>query len=687
MKKQLIYFFVSITFSFAQQFPVTKKIPVKNKIGGIEYIDNYEWLEKDDTESRSWANAQTEVANIKLEEIEKKYDLKNKIKEYYSLSSNSLPTKKGLYFYSLYRKDKNNPAILYYRKKLNDSPIEIFNPVKTENDNSTIITSYYPSKYSKILAVMLSKNGEDLRKLKFYDFESSKILNDELKNIKFSKIFWKGSEGVFYKKNSNKVVTQRDSTFQIFYHKLGENQENDKMIYDSKSNKSRLDFLKSDNKLIITEKDNLNTIYKILDLDNEQNEFTTIIDTTAMDFRFINNNKFYYSSRDFDWGELRYFDINDRANEKVLIPQIYNHLLTDCDFASEYILCSYRTAQKNYLGVYKQNGEFVRKFDAPTGFDFSIQFFDEETKDIYVTFYSKTISYQNFKLNIETGEINNFYNDYIKPKPTIFPLDYFSTKITSYKSRDGKDITITIIHRKNVELTGNNPTLLETYGGYGMVSTPNYTPSLLTFLNNGGVYAYAEVRGGGEKGKKWHKNGCVLTKQNTINDLIDAATFLISEKYTNSNKLAITGGSNGGMVVVAAAMKRPDLFKLVIPIAGVYDMMKFQNFTAGNYWVSEYGSPDKPNEAAYLYSYSPYHNVDTAVNYPIMFFITGNADDRVLPLHSYKMVAVLQNNPSQKNPIYLKMLNNEAHSGNGLFSSKIEREAIIYNVLHYYLME
>lgn len=294
----------------------------------------------------------------------------------------------------------------------------------------------------------------------------------------------------------------------------------------------------------------------------------------------------------------------------------------------------------------------------------------------------------NYRLNITNGDTNVYYNDFIEPKPTLFPFDHFETKAITYKSRDGKDVPMTIIHKKGISLDGNNPTLLEAYGGFGVISGPSYDVGLLHFLEKGGIYAFAEIRGGGEKGTKWHKDGRGLKKMNSFNDFIDAAEFLISEKYTSSQKLAISGASNGGLVVGVAMTQRPDLFKVAVPKVGVFDMIKFEQYTIGKFHLDEYGSAENEEEFKSLFSYSPYHNIKEDINYPITLIITSENDDRVPPVHSYKFAAKLQNRNAQKNPIYLQVNSNAGHYGKvSNYKNQVYKDAEFYSFIWEHLNE
>ncbi len=676
---------------YSQSFFKSKTVPLKMTKHELVFADDYVWLEnyKSD-EVRDWVAKENELTTAQLEIAKAHYSSESKIKEYDFLSSNPLPIKKGRYFYMSYRKDKAQPASLYYSKNLVDLPIELVNPYKIYKDENAFIAGNYPSKNSKYVAYKMSLNGSDRHEIRFVEIDKSKNLEDVLTNVKFSNIAWNGDRGVFYKKNANTEAFARDSTYQLFYHRIGKPQSEDELIFDGTKNESYISFFTRYNKLFVVEtnKAESESTYYSTNIDTENFYLEKFLEKDAADFKMLYyaKDRIYFSSKEFDWGDVRYFNSNNRSDEKVLIPQIYNHLLVDVDFYDKYIVCKYKTLGRNYIGIYTHEGQFIRKFDAPDGMDFNIRFFDSETNDLYVSFYSYTLSFHNFKLNFETGEAKSFYSIYSKPKPTIFPLDYFETKTITYKSRDGKDIPITIVHKKGLILDGNNPTLLKAYGGFGSISGPNYNTGLLYFLGKGGIFAYAEIRGGGEKGLGWHKAGKGLNKINTFNDFIDAAEYLINEKYTSAQKLAITGASQGGLLVGVALTQRPDLFKVAIPVVGVYDMAKFEEFTVGKYHLDEYGDPSKKEDFEAMMAYSPYHNVKDNVNYPTTLIITSENDDRVPPIHSYKFAARLQNREAQKNQILLKTQSDSGHYGKvSNYKNRTAESAEFYNFLMYHL--
>ncbi|WP_264520070.1 prolyl oligopeptidase family serine peptidase [Flavobacterium sp. N1994] len=676
---------------FAQKYPVTKSEDNKVSKFNISYPDNYSWLENmDSDEVKNWANAQNETTNLHFEEVKKEYDIVRKINEYDAFASNSLPTKKEAYFYTRYIVEKGKPTVLFYRKELNDQAIELFNPFKIYRNTTATLMNYNPSKNSKYMACEVSTDGSDKHEIRFVPFDKANAVDDIIKNIKFSRMSWNKDDGIFYMRNRNQNTFAKDSTYQLYYHKIGTIQENDKLVFDATKTGNHFTYFIKKDRLIIIESDckNPNKNYYSASLNEEEYHLQKFLelDDTMFTFLNYNNNKVYFSGKEYDWGEIRAFDLSNKNEETVFIPQIYNNLLVDAVFTEGYIFCKYKTKNKYYVIAYDETGKFVRKFDSPEGTTFDIKFYDPKSNSLYISVYSYTVAPQNFKLNIESGEVRNFYNDYIVPKGTLFSLDHFITKSIDVKSRDNKDIPITILYKKGTELNGNNPTLLQAYGGFGVVSEPNYDSALMYFLEKGGVFCFAEIRGGGEKGLKWHKEAMRLKKMNSFNDFIDVAEYLIKEKYTSSQKLAISGGSYGGLVVGVAMTQRPDLFKVVIPKVGVFDMLKFDQYTVGRYHLDEFGNPETKTDFENLYSYSPYHNIKENVNYPITLIITSKNDDRVPPFHSYKFAARLQNRTAQKNPVSLETRDDSGHYGKiSTYKSYQEDKADFYDFLLYHL--
>jgi len=528
--------------------------------------------------------------------------------------------------------------------------------------------------------------------VRFYDLNLKKEIKDSLINIKFSKISWNKELGVFYKQNINQSKFTKDSTFKLYYHRLNTPQKDDELIYDGNKNNSKFTYFTTKNYLFLLESnsDKTSTTFYYADLNKGTFELKKFYENNDDSFELINyfNGRIYYSTNKFNWGEIRSFAINNKEDDKQLIPQYYNHLLTKTHFTEEYLICKYRTNEKTYLSVYDYDGKFIRKIESPYASNINLIDFDEKSNDIYFVINSYTIPAKTFKVNINnSNEPEPVYTIFNKPKPTTFPLDHFITKCITYKNRENIDIPITIIYKKGIELNGNHPCLLEAYGGFGSISSPKYDNGLLHFIDKGGVYAFAEIRGGGEKGKEWHKKGSGINKINCLNDFIDASEYLIKEKYTNPQKLAISGASHGGLVVGYAITERPDLYKLAMPKVGVYDMVNKFDQTVGVYQYEEYGNPTIEQEFNAILKYSPLHKIKQDINYPKTVIFTADNDDRVPPFQSYKFTAALQNRAAQKNTILLYVSKDLGHYGGNTYEKRLDEKAIFYDILIKTLME
>lgn len=448
-----------------------------------------------------------------------------------------------------------------------------------------------------------------------------------------------------------------------------------------------MDFFNTKSTLFLIESNTSNNVkkYYFSDLTKNKVEFKEFYKDSTNSFKFINyyKGRIFYSSKKYNWGEIRSFDFNNKTDDKQVIPQFYNHLLVNSHFTENYIVCIYKTETKTYLSIYDYEGKFIKKIESPIGANINYRDFDEEKKELYFDIVSYTNPKKNFKVNLsETKAILLNPNDEV-----AFVADDFEIKCINFKNRDNLDIPIKILHKKNIILDGNNPCLLEAYGGFGLINSASYDNSLLNFIDKGGIYAFAEIRGGGEKGSEWHKKGSGLNKINGLNDFIDASEFLIKEKYTNPKKLAIAGGSHGGLVVGYALTERPDLYKLVMPKVGVFDMVNAHKYTVGKYHINEFGDPEIPSEFNLLLKYSPLHKINKEVNYPITIIFTADNDDRVPPLHSYKFAASLQNREAQKNPIYLLTRKGLGHYGGNTYNKSLQEDSEFYDYLIYYLMK
>lgn len=688
----IVFLFLSLC-TYSQTTFETKKVQKIITKFNTSFNDEYAWLENLDSEEvKKWVSEVTAYSDGFYAGFTKKNgSVLETIKLYNQNTTGSLPNKEGRYFYKMLTIDRKKSPMLFLLKDINAEPVQIIDPNKIYKDKNVNIEDYFPSKNSNYMAYTLRINGSDKLEMRFLDLNTKKNVRDSVVNIKFSNIAWNKDLGVFYKKNSNQLQFEKDSTFKMYYHRLHTSQENDELIFDTSLTKNHISFFTTKTKLFIVEKskNHTKTNFYYSDLAEDKFELIKFYENEEDSFEFINYQKgrIYYSSNKFNWGEVRSFDILNKTDDKQIIPQFYNHLLQSTSFTEDYIICKYKTLGKTYLSLYDYEGKFIKKIESPIGSNIFFQNFDEIQKDIYFGISSYTIPVRNFKINLNSKDFEQVFTTINRQKPTVFPLDYFETKCITYKNRDNIEIPINIVYKKGLEINGNNPCLLEAYGGFGIVSGPRYDNGLLHFLDKGGIYAFAEIRGGGEKGKEWHKKGSGINKINSLNDFVDASEFLIKEKYTNPNKLAITGGSHGGLVVGYALTERPDLYKLALPKVGVFDMANKHKYTVGAYnWV-EYGNPDIEEEYKALIKYSPLNKIKKDINYPTTIIFTADNDDRVPPFHSYKFAAALQNREAQKNSIQLITKKDLGHYGGNTYYKRVQEDAEFYDYLIYYLMK
>lgn len=691
MTRSLLFLLLAATPGFAQDIPKAEKRPVDATKFGIPFLDDYRWMEKTDApETLSWIEAENLATDAHYDLIRKTVSGAATILDYTKRAAYVMPSQKGRYFYTYYRVAENRPTALYVIRNLKSEPEKLVDPFKVTGDEKAAIRGYFPSKNDKYLAYLINPGGGDRSVVRLASLQGGKDPDDIVENVKFSGLAWNGDDGFFYKRNGNVQRFEKDSTFRLMYHRLSTEESADEVVLDASADESSIErFSVNSKRLIILEKskdETKQTVY-IADLTQSPFKLEKFIDEDESNFHYHTFRKgaLWFSSDKYEWGDVRKWSVPDKS-ETVVIPQLYMHLLVDVDFFKDYILCKYKKEGRFYMGVYDDKGQFIRKFDLPDGLDYHVSYLDYDTDEVYVSLFSNVIPAHNYRWNLKTGSSDVYFSPYNKPKPTIFPFDYFETKLLTFKSRDGEDVPITIIHKKGLKMDADNPTILEAYGGFGNVYEPSYNTGLVYFLEKGGVYAYAEVRGNGDKGQSWHEKGKGANKINGFNDFIDAAEFLIAANYTAPAKLAIMGGSQGGLLVGVAMTQRPELFKVAVPRVGVYDMSRFADFSVGRYHVDEYGDVAKEADFRKMMAYSPYQNIEADVNYPITLIITGENDERVPPFQSYKFAAKLQNRPAQKNAVYLRVNRNAGHYGTkATRADRIEEKAALYDFILYHL--
>ena len=663
-------------------YPVTDKVDHVDNYHGTDVADSFRWLEDDVRESEavsSWVDAQNEVTFAYLDTIKERGAINSRMKELWDYERYSLPEKEGgRYFYS-YNNGLQNQDIVYTQTDLDAEPELLIDPNSWSEDGTVALGAYYPSPDGKHVAYMVQDGGSDWRMGKVMEVESSEVLSDQLDWLKFTGLSWAGDSSGFY--YSRYPATKEEEKFQslnknmtVFFHQLGTTQDQDRVVY---ANPKQPDWrpngqVTEDGKhLVITVAIGTDDRYSILhqDLNEPDAEPVMIIEGFEYDYTLAGS-----------IGDDLYFRTNDGApcNRLIAINSkqpVRDHwreviaetedVLDDVNLVGGKIITTYMQDAKTVVKVMDTDGKQTGVVDLPgigSAYGFEGKFNDDETFFAFTSFNSPTaIS----KLNISSGEVTAFKT----PEVAMNPDDYI-VKQVFYTSKDGTRVPMFIAHRKDVVPDGNTPTMLYGYGGFNISMTPRYSTVRLTWMDMGGVYAVANLRGGGEYGEEWHQAGTKLNKQNVFDDFIAAAEYLIAEGYTNPDKLAIFGGSNGGLLVGAVVNQRPDLFGAAIPAVGVMDKLRFHNFTAGQFWTDDFGSSDNPEEFEALLKYSPYHNIKEGTDYPAILVTTADTDDRVVPGHSFKYAAALQEAQAGDDPVLIRIETRAGH-GAGVPTDKV----------------
>ncbi|MES2781110.1 MAG: prolyl oligopeptidase family serine peptidase, partial [Bacteroidota bacterium] len=593
----------------------------------------------------------------------------------------SSPFKEGDWYYFFKNEGLQNQSILYRQKGLAGNPEVFLDPNKLSEDGTASLSSLEFSKDHKLCAVGVAQSGSDWNEIFVMDVESMQKQNDKVEWVKFSGATWQGN-GFYYSRydapQKGKEFSNQNEFMKIYYHVVGTPQSADALVYEDKQHPLRYFTagLTEDERFMfinISEGTSGNEIL-IKDLSKNEKTFRLLFKGFENNYSIVDNigNKILATT---DKGAAKYKLIEldptqpVENNWKTIIPESQD-LLEGVSYWGGKLFANYLKDASTRIYKFNADGSNKEEIQLPgIGTASGIGGKKEDTETFY-TFTSFTNPGEIYKYDLKTGKSELFRKTEVN-----FNADEFETKQVFYTSKDGTQVPMFIIHKKGLVLDGNNPTLLYGYGGFNISLTPSFSVSRIMFLENGGVYAIASLRGGGEYGEDWHKAGMLEKKQNVFDDFIAAAEYLISEKYTSSAKLAINGGSNGGLLVGACITQRPELFKVAIPAVGVLDMLKYHKFTIGWGWAVEYGSSEKKEQFDYLIKYSPLHNVNDGVNYPATMIMTADHDDRVVPAHSFKFAAELQSKQHKGgNPVLIR-IDSKAGHGAGKPTTKLIEDA------------
>jgi len=648
-------------------YPETKTVKQTDDYHGIKVEDPYRWLENDNSqETKDWVDSQNKTTNQYLTQITYREKVKGRLTELWNYDKMNSLFKKGKLFFSFRNNGLQNQSVFYSQTSLLDNPVVVLDPNNLSNDGTTSLSGIAISKDGTYLAYGISKAGSDWVEIHVKNILTKEDLKDVLKWVKFSDISWKGN-GFFYSRynepSNEKAFTQKNEFHKVYYHELGKSQSEDILVYEDNQHPDRnfsAQVTHDENYLVIYGSESTSGQNMLIrDLSRPQNSFIPIVNNFDNEYAVMENigNQFYvYTNYKAPKYKLVKVSLNNPSQdnwEDVLAEK--EDLLEGVSFCGNKIISNYlkNVSSKLFLhtifgkvekeisllGICKVNGVYSSRED-----DFALYSLVSFTKPEETYFYDVRV---------------NTSKRIFKPN-TPFNSNAYETKQVYYKSKDGTKISMFITHKKGIELNGNNPCFVFGYGGFNISYTPEFRIDRAVFLEAGGIYCVPNLRGGGEYGEEWHLNGTKCKKQNVFDDFIAACDYLVENKYTSHEKLAIHGRSNGGLLIGAVITQRPDIAKVAIPTVGVLDMLRFHLFTIGRAWSVDYGNSESKEEFECLYKYSPLHNLKKA-NYPATLILTGDHDDRVVPAHSFKFAATMQKANTDNNPTLIRVDVNAGH--------------------------
>ncbi len=663
-------------------YPDTKKESVKNDYFGTIVEDPYRWLEDDvSAETKAWVQAQNKVTQNYLAQIPYREEIKNRLSELWNYEKFSAPFKEGVYTYFYKNDGLQNQAVLY-RQADGKEPEVFLDPNKFSADGTSSLAGISFSKDGSLAAYQISEGGSDWRKVVVLKTQDKVIVGDTLIDVKFSGLAWKGNEGFYYSSYDKPVAGSQLSGLtqyhKLYFHKLGTSQKEDVLLFGGNQTPRRYigANLTEDERFLIISAANSTTgneLY-IQDLSKPNSAIVKVVDNFDNEHQVIGNKgDVLYIQTNLNAPNYKVITVNaanaSPKNWKDLIPETQNVLSAGTGGGK--IFANYLKDATSYVVQFSMDGKKEKEIELP-GVGTASGFGAKETEDeLYFTFTSYIYPPTIFKYHIKSGKSEVYKASAVKFDPSLY-----ESKQVFYTSKDGTKVPMIITYKKGVELNGKNPTLLYGYGGFSVSLTPAFSTANIILLEQGGIYAVPNLRGGGEYGEKWHIAGTKMQKQNVFDDFIAAAQYLIDQKYTSTDYLAISGGSNGGLLVGACMTQRPDLFKVAFPAVGVLDMLRYHQFTAGAGWAYDYGTANDSKEMFdYLNKYSPYSALKAGTSYPATMVSTADHDDRVVPAHSFKFAARLQEYHKGTAPVLIRIETNAGHGAGKPTSKIIEEQA------------
>lgn len=693
MKKLLYLLLGTMAISCSKQpasitYPITEKDQTVDNYFGVEVPDPYRWLENDTSQATAeWVKAQNQVTNSYLEKLPFKKELLKRLTKLSNYEKIGTPFKKNGKFYFFKNNGLQNQSVLYQLETLDAEPKVILDPNELSEDGTVALSGISFSKDGKHMAYTISRSGSDWREIYVLDLKTNKTLPDHVKWAKFSGATWH-KDGFYYSAydapQKGKEYSHVNENHKIYYHKLGTPQTEDRLIFENKKQPKRFYSVSIDEEekhlfLYESGEGRGNALF-VQDLNKGKNSFSTI----ATDFNYT-----YYPIETV--GDQILFLTNYGApNYRIMVaptsaPQLENwqdligekeYVLDNASVINNHLVLTYMKDASHHVSIHNLKGELINELHLPgigtVGFSGN-----KEDEDCFFSYTSYTTPTSTYKLDLK----NNSYELYQAPK-LDFNSEDFITEQLFFQSKDGTKVPMFITYKKGLKREGNNPVYLYGYGGFNISLNPGFSALRIPFLENGGIYVEVNLRGGGEYGEDWHIAGTQMQKQNVFDDFIAAAEFLIEEKYTSPQKIAIVGGSNGGLLVGACMTQRPELFGVAIPRVGVMDMLRYHKFTIGWNWASDYGtSEDSLEMFTYLYNYSPLHNLKKGTKYPATLVTTADHDDRVVPAHSFKFAAALQECNDGTNPTLIRIDSKAGHGAGKPMKKVLEEQADIYGFI------
>ncbi|MBP8621297.1 prolyl oligopeptidase family serine peptidase [Bacteroides sp.] len=673
-------------------YPETAKVDTVDVYFGTQVPDPYRWLENDTSAATAaWVAAENQVTNDYLSKIPFREQLLKRLTELANYEKIGTPFKKhGKYYF--YKNDGlQNQSVLYVQDTLDGEPRVFLDPNKLSDDGTVALTGLSFSKDGKYAAYTISRSGSDWSEVFVMDVATGQLLEDHIEWAKFAGPSWRG-DGFYYSAydapKKGKEFSNVNENHKVYYHKLGEPQSADKLVYQNPAFPKRFYSAgtSEDERILFfyeagAGRGNNLFMQNLTKPDSKIVQLTTDFEYSYSPIEVIGDKMYLYTNYGAPKGRVMVADIDKPllANWTELVPES-EAVLSGSQVIGNKLFLTYDKDASNHAYVYDLDGKLMQEINLPSlgsvGFSG-----DKDDKECFFGFTSFTTPGTVYKYDVD----KNSYELYRAPKVN-FNADDFVTQQIFFTSKDGTKVPMFLTHKKGLKKDGSNPVFLYGYGGFNVSLNPGFTTSRIPFLENGGIYAQVNLRGGGEYGEAWHVAGTKMQKQNVFDDFIAAAEYLITDKYTNSNKIAIVGGSNGGLLVGACMTQRPELFKVAIPQVGVLDMLRYHKFTIGWNWASDYGTSEESKEMfEYLKAYSPLHNLKPGTTYPATLITTADHDDRVVPAHSFKFAAMLQACNDGTNPTLIRIDSKAGHGAGKPMAKVLEEQADTYGFIMYNL--